>query len=323
MRTLSKTQLDDEYLIYKTLTPGKRYKTYLAMKADSTGNPHSVILKEMDEKRAHIYFSLESMWNPYLPDTYDVFQLVEPADPKQNCYVAVTEYVSANGSPEEECLSLTQFVYKHGPLTDTTSLSICAQICEGLKEFHEKGFVHRDLKPDNIMIAEYHLESPKIKVIDFGGAKHQNPNGNADTTVIGTLGYQPPESLSSRATNRADIYSVGCILNFMLTGQEPGIKVYRGKHSIERIIEKATNIDPSYRYKSILSMKRDIEHELRTTLWDKIPISPLDYDRASHTCDIHFSSVFLPLHRCSATGFYWKMVGSVQSKMLDDHRAGY
>lgn len=272
MRTITWEQLTDEYLIYKTLTPNKFYKTYLAVKECSNGIPVSVILKEMDEKRASIYFQLLNMWNPYIATTYKVFQLSAPNISDSKRYIAVTEYVCTDDNTEEECLSLTQFVHKYGSLPESTSLSICTQLCEGLNEFHKKGFVHRDLKPDNIMVAKCDIKHPHIKIIDFGSAKYHNPSANVDTTVIGTLGYQAPESLSSHVSKRADIYSIGCILNFMLTGKELGNFTYKGNHYIVNIIEKATNVDPFFRYHDTTAMKKELLHELRTTLWDKIPV---------------------------------------------------
>lgn len=272
MRNTTKEKLYAEYLIYKNLTPAKNYQTSIAMKKDSNGNFYSVILKEMDQKRAWIYSELSNMWNPHIADTYEVFSIQDSDTPNTCRYIAVTEYVSATNSPEEECLSLKQFVLKNGPLPESTALFICVQICKGLKEFHEKGFVHRDLKPDNIMISKYDLQSPEIKIIDFGSAKELLPYKSADTTVIGTLGYQSPESLATLTTNQSDIYSIGCILNFILTGQEPGILTYSGNHYIVNIIEKATYTNAAHRYKNVSSMLKDLEHELRLKPLDKIPV---------------------------------------------------
>lgn len=272
MRSLTPEEFTSEYLIYKTFTPDKDYKTYLAMKAHSDGSFYPVILKEMDEKRAMVYQVLTEIWNPFLANTYDVFLLAADSCPDQQRYVAVTECVCTDGVSEEEFLSLAQFVRQNGPLPEKTALSVCSQICEGLKEFHKKGFVHRDLKPENIMVSKYSAEDPQIKIIDFGSAKQRKPTGIADTTVTGTLGYQAPESISSLTTNRADIYSIGCILNYMLTGQEPGIANYKGRHYIVSIIEKATNEDSTHRYPSVTAMQKEIDHELRKKTLDKIPI---------------------------------------------------
>lgn len=269
MKTVSEKELEEQYFICRNLTSNKSFQTHLAMCRDNEENLYSLVIKEMDKKRADIYSVLSNMWNPYIAETYEVI-CVNSSD-SSNYYVAITECVYAENSPEEECLTLTQYVHKLGPLKEKTALSICVQICEGLNEFHEKGFVHRDVKPDNIMISKYDIEDPQIKIIDFGGAKVERNIASVDTTVIGTLGYQAPESISSGTSNRSDIYSIGCILNFMLTGQEPGIIEYKGNHYIEAIIEKATNLDASYRYHNTSLFQKNLEHEIGKKFIDRIP----------------------------------------------------
>ena len=311
MRNITEEEFGKEYLIYKNLTPEKRFKTYTAMKKRSDGSLFTVILKEMDDKRASVYQALSCMWNPFLANTYDIFMVTNSEKPDMNRYIAVTEYVYAENCPDEECLSLSQFVRKNGPLKEKAALSICSQICEGLAEFHKKGFVHRDIKPDNIMISKYDTEQPKIKIIDFGGAKHINMYAFSDATVVGTLGYQAPESLSSITTNQADIYSIGCILNYMLTGQEPGIMRYSGNHYIVNIIEKSTNEDPSHRYLTVTAMRKELEHELRLRTIDRIPLLRSVPGFRTHTlwketvAGISYSSMIYVAVFCIDTfGFY-------------------
>ena len=270
MRTIAEDAFSNEYMIYKNLTPEKLYKTYIAIKENAEGNPFAVILKETDQKRVTVYQELCHIWNPYVANTYDIIEVISPHD--VNRYIVVTEYVIADGCADTETLSLTQYVQRNGQLQEKTALSIAIQICEGLKEFHKKGLVHRDIKPDNIMISEYDVQFPKIKIIDFGGGKQIQPQHFSDTTVVGTLGYQAPESLSSGTTNRSDIYSIGCLLNFMLTGQEPGISRYHGNHYIVSIIEKAISTDPYNRYASVTAMKKQMEHEWGVRWIDRVPV---------------------------------------------------
>lgn len=272
MRTITEDELKNEYSIYKNLTPEKEYKTYLALKERSCGGIFPVILKEMDEKRSSVYNVLACLWNPFVASTYDVIEIKNYSDQKPIKYIAVTEYVYAYGCADEESISLSRFVLKNGPLKEKTALYICMQLCDGLKEFHEKGFVHRDIKPDNIMIYRYDTEWPEIKIVDFGGSKQVNQDSISDTTIIGTLGYQAPESISSVTTDKADIYSIGCVLNFMLTGQDPGISRYKGNHYIVSIIEKATSDDPYNRYKSVASMQKQLKHEFGVRAIDRNPV---------------------------------------------------
>lgn len=260
-------QLSSAYYIYEDLTPDKHWKTYVAFTND-TDIIEPVILKELDQKRASIYQALTNMWNPYIANVYSVHLL--PSSTKnndtqsKNVYLAVTESAGST--------SLSDYVCQRGALSLKDSLLICAQICDGLSEFHKRGFIHRDIKPDNIMISSCVSENLQIKIIDFGGAKKYQENRISDTTVVGTLGYQAPESLSASTNEAADIFSIGCVLNFMLTGQEPGIQRYTGKRNIIRIIEKASHVDPSTRYSSVDALKKDLLHELRFYTLDRIPV---------------------------------------------------
>jgi eukaryotic-like serine/threonine-protein kinase len=101
------------------------------------------------------------------------------------------------------------------------------QICEGLKCAHAANIVHRDLKPENIFITEEHNVRPDVKIFDFGLAKVRqegaaNANITAPGTVLGTLGYMPPEQLmGDEADERSDIFSFGVMVVEALTGQRP------------------------------------------------------------------------------------------------------
>ena len=264
MTTLTGQEFRSKFLIHKELNSGKQYKTFTAMLDRPDDTPLTVVLKEMNEKRAAVYEALCTMWNPYIAETYEVIKF-------DDRYIAVTEYVCANGS-DKETLTLSEYVDLLGALDKKAALSVCVQICEGLEEFHKQGFVHRDLKPDNIMISDCTGDIPKIKIVDFGGAKAVDMQNIPDTTVVGTLGYQAPETISSNATNRSDIYSIGCILSFLLTGKEPGLAHYSGDHYIAAIIEKATNEDPSHRYADVNVLKKALTQELGIHLIDRIPV---------------------------------------------------
>ena len=264
MRTLTEQEFQDEFLIHKELSPGRQYRTFTAMIGRPDDTPITVVLKEMNEKRAAVYEALCAMWNPYIAETYEVIKV-------DDRYIAVMEYVYAVGR-EKETLTLSEYVSRHGTLDKKAALSVCVQICEGLEEFHKQGFVHRDLKPDNIMISDCTGDIPKIKIVDFGGAKAVDARNIPDTTVVGTLGYQAPETISSNATNRSDIYSIGCILSSLLTGKEPGLAHYSGDHYITAIIEKATNEDPSHRYADVTVLKKALTHELGVHIIDRIPV---------------------------------------------------
>jgi serine/threonine protein kinase/Tfp pilus assembly protein PilF len=114
---------------------------------------------------------------------------------------------------------LKSSIRKKGKLSEKPAVAIAKQVCEGLAEAHELGVVHRDLKPQNIMIDE----SGHAKVMDFGIARSIEAAGMTQTGVmIGTPDYMSPEQAEGEeADQRSDIYALGVILYEMVTGGVP------------------------------------------------------------------------------------------------------
>jgi serine/threonine-protein kinase len=125
-----------------------------------------------------------------------------------------------------EGISLARLVEKHGPLSAEQAAHCLRQAALGLQHAHEKGMVHRDIKPQNLMVTR----KGQVKVLDFGlarlaeeaGAGGQRPL-TAVGVVLGTPDYMAPEQVidSRRVDGRADVYSLGGTLYFLLTGQPP------------------------------------------------------------------------------------------------------
>lgn len=114
---------------------------------------------------------------------------------------------------------LKSFIRRNGKLSNDEALSIAKQVCEGLVGAHELGVVHRDLKPQNIMIDE----QGRAKIMDFGIARSVEAPGVTQTGVmIGTPDYISPEQAEgTEADQRADIYALGVVLYEMVTGSVP------------------------------------------------------------------------------------------------------
>ena len=123
---------------------------------------------------------------------------------------------------------------------------ITMQLCNALWVLHQLGAVHRDIKPENVMI-----RGSEAILIDFDASRIFKSDTNQDTQILGTTGYAAPEQYGIAQTDeRADIYSLGVLLNIMLTGKHPSKELASGR--LGRIVQKCTMVNPEERYKSVL-----------------------------------------------------------------------
>ncbi len=124
-----------------------------------------------------------------------------------------------------EGLSLADLVERYGPVPPARTAHILRQACASLWEAHSCGLVHRDIKPQNIMLCEIRGERDVVKVLDFGLVKQMSGDQTRDLTgmmrILGTPLYMSPERIRnpSDADGRADIYALGAVGFFLLTGK--------------------------------------------------------------------------------------------------------
>ncbi len=120
-------------------------------------------------------------------------------------------------------LDLQKLVHTHGPMPASRVVYILRQACHSLGEAHAAGMVHRDIKPANIFVCRYGSDFDFVKVLDFGLVKQQKLGDDAVVTqkgqVLGTPAFLAPEvALDAGVDGRADIYALGCVAYWMLTG---------------------------------------------------------------------------------------------------------
>ena len=131
-------------------------------------------------------------------------------------------------------------------LTPAEARKITFQLCNALWVLHSLGAVHRDIKPENVII-----RGSEAVLIDFDASRIFKSGTNQDTQILGTTGYAAPEQYGITQTDeRADIYSLGVLLNIMLTGKHPSKELASGR--LGRIVQKCTMVNPKKRYKSVL-----------------------------------------------------------------------
>lgn len=129
--------------------------------------------------------------------------------------------------------------------------NIIAQLCDGLSVLHKNGIIHRDITPSNIMINA----AGQVKIIDYDIGRTVKRGQAADTQVLGTPGFAAPEQFGfSQTDERADIYSCGVLMNYLLTGYLPGEKLYFG--DLTPIIQKCVEMDTENRYRSANELRQ-------------------------------------------------------------------
>ena len=263
-------KISDRYQIIKSIGEGGMANVYLAYDTILDRNVAVKILRgdlASDEKFVKRFqreaIAASSLSNPNIVEVYDV------GEDNGDFYI-VMEYIEGK--------HLKALLKKRGKLTVSETVDIMSQIANGLSVAHDSFIIHRDIKPQNIMI----LENGLVKITDFGIAMAINATQLTQTnSVMGSVHYLPPEQASGKgATLQSDIYSMGILMYELLTGSLP----FKGdnaieialKHlkehvppvskeianipkSIENIIIKATAKNPKNRYADAREMYEDLK----------------------------------------------------------------
>lgn len=239
------SKINDRYQIIKTLGEGGMANVYLAHDTILDRNVAVKVLRgdlANDEKFVRRFqreaLSASSLSHPNIVEMYDVGE-----DDGQ--YYIVMEYV--NGK------TLKQVLKQRGQLSITEVIDIMLQLTDGMAHAHDAYIVHRDIKPQNIML----LSNGVIKITDFGVATALNSTQLTQTnSVMGTVHYLPPEQAQGKgSTIRSDIYSMGIMMYELLTGLVP----YKGENAVEIALKHLKEPLPSVR-KSNSSIPQSIEN---------------------------------------------------------------
>lgn len=172
-------------------------------------------------------------------------------------FVVVYDYV-----PGKTAESL---VKESGVLPEAEATRIASEVCEAAGALHELGVIHRDISPRNIVVS-----SDGAHLIDLGIARLRVEGAVRDTNALGTYGFAAPEQYGFEQTDaRSDVYSIGCVLGYLLTGLVPNADGYQEaladeahvSAQVRTIVQKACSFEPSSRYQSAAELSAALRGE--------------------------------------------------------------
>ncbi len=263
-------KISDRYQIIKSIGEGGMANVYLAYDTILDRNVAVKVLRgdlSNDEKFVRRFqreaLAASSLSHPNIVEVYDVGE-------DNGEYYIVMEYIEGK--------HLKDLLKKRGKLTLSEAVDIMLQITDGMGVAHDSYIIHRDIKPQNIMI----LENGLVKITDFGIAMAMNATQLTQTnSVMGSVHYLPPEQASGQgSTLQSDIYSMGIVMYELITGELPfkgdnaveialkhlkepipdiRDKVPSVPNSVANIIKKATAKNPKNRYSDARLMHEDLK----------------------------------------------------------------
>lgn len=262
--------INERYKVTKKLGGGGMSRVYLA---EDSILKRSVAIKAIripsGEKEEAIKRFEREVHNLTQLSHDNIVNVFDVTEDDENFYL-VMEYI--------EGLTLSEYIQKNHPLDVDTILNFINQIINGIKHAHDTKIVHRDIKPQNILVDK----NQTLKILDFGIAKALSETTMTETNhVLGTVQYLSPEQARGDITdNGTDIYSMGVVLYEMLIGKPPfsgetavsiAIKHIQDpmpnvtdersdiRQALSNVVLKATEKNKMERYQSVREMQNDLE----------------------------------------------------------------
>lgn len=277
-----------QYRLKKRLGGGGMGEVYLAehlllkrpcaiklIRPDKAGDPQALARFEREvQETARL-----THWN-----SIDIYDYGRAAD---GTFYYVMEYLPG--------MNLEQLVQMHGPLPAGRVIHLLTQVCDALGEAHQHGLVHRDIKPANIFAAKLGGVYDVAKLLDFGLVKPSGPASAPSLTqegmVAGSPLYMSPEQATGESVDaRSDIYSLGLVAYYLLTGRPPfesdkAIKVLLAHvnespplpsqlneavpHDLEEVVLRCLEKDPELRFQSVGALRQAVEDCAAAGSWNR------------------------------------------------------
>lgn len=283
-------RINERYKIIKLIGGGGMSNVYLAHDMILNRDVAVKILRydTTNEEEFHRRFQREalsatSLAHPNIVSIYDVGE-------DQDMHYIVMEYIKGK--------TLKQYIQEFSPLSPARSVQIMKQLASAIAHAHENQIIHRDIKPQNILVDG----EGNVKITDFGIATSLSATSYTKTnSVIGTVHYLSPEQArGGTATNKSDIYALGIVLYELLTGElpfsgesavsialkhlqaeTPSVRAFDASipQSLENVVLKATAKNPIHRYSSVEEMEDDLQTVLSLNRMNEMKfIPPIDDD---------------------------------------------
>lgn len=247
--------LDDAYRVERVLARGAGGVTEIV----SLGESGPFVRKRIPSKLARrgVWGTLAECDSARLPHVIATYEMPDE-------FVVVCNFV-----PGE---NLEQLLSARGRLSEKDAARLVAQLCEAVAALHAHGIIHRDISPTNVIVA-----ADGAHLIDLGIARFRAEGATHDTTQLGTPGFAAPEQHGFAQTDaRTDVYSLGRVLGYLLTGvrpEMPDAAEYEQALADEKIVspqmravvERASAFEPSARYQSAAELARALGAEVADT----------------------------------------------------------
>lgn len=240
---LRSLQIDDSYHVERVLAKGEGGRTELVSGPDGG----LFVRKRMPLPLANrgVWERLAGERGPRLPRVIATYELPDE-------FVAVCTWI--------EGVPLPDLVEERGAFHPVEAASLVGELAEALSWLHERGIVHRDVSPSNVVMA-----ADGAHLIDFGIARLRSDDATHDTTLLGTWGFAAPEQYGFAQTDaRSDVYALGRLLAYLVCGELPGTPAFDERLAdadvvppeLRAVIDRACAFEPSVRYRSVLGLAR-------------------------------------------------------------------
>lgn len=229
---------DDAYRVIRVLGDGPSGRTEMVRGPEAKLLVRKRIPRELANENA--WQTVRSMNHPLLPHVVDLYWLPDEL-------VVILTYVDG--------ITLAELVQSTGPLAARDAVHYVEDLCVAVEALHERGMVHRDVSPNNAVVS-----GGSARIIDLGNARTYVEGARRDTTRLGTWGYAAPEQYGFAQTDaRSDVFGLGSVLGFLLTGFDPDSKEFetilcdesKVPFVLRLVIERARSFEPSSRYQTV------------------------------------------------------------------------